>query len=164
MKKFLITFITAMLAIVSILAAGCAEVSEKKARNMVTLETWFATSGVRNNLITVTSERENASFICTTEKGDFWSRADHDYCKQVTLFAGETTTWQPVRSKMEIELDFVEIIVKENDEIVGYAVIKITERERMDHEAEVLKASYFSAPVTQRYVEGIIKNIKDNNS
>lgn len=164
MKKFLITFVTAMLALIAVLAAGCAEVSEKKARNMVTLKTWLFTSGVQNNLITVTSEREDASFICTTEKGDFWSRADNDYCKQVTLSAGETTTWQPVRSTTEIELDFVEIIVKENDEIVGYAVIKITERERMDHEAEVLKASYFSAPVTQEYVEEIIKNIKDKNS
>ena len=164
MKRFLIAIVTTMLALTAILTAGCAGASKKKGAGMVTLETWLFTSGVPNNLITVTDKREDAVYVCTTEKGDFWSRAEGGYCKQVTLSAGETTSWQPIRSAEEIEFDFVDIIVKENDEVVGYAVIKITERERMDHEAKVLKARYFLAPVTQEFVEGIIKNIKDKNS
>ena len=159
MKKFLTAIITAMLVLTAVLAAGC---SEKAAPDMVTLETWFFTSGVPNNLITVTDKREDAVYICTTEKGDFWSRAD--YCKQVTLSAGETVTWQPIRNAAEIELDFVDIIVKENDEIVGYAVIKITRQDGLSYSAEVLKASYFSAPVTQEYAEGVIKKVIDKNS
>ena len=161
MKKFLVAIIAAMLALTAVFAAGC----ESPSPGMVTLDTWFFTSGVRNNLITVTSQREDVSFVLTTEKGVFWSPEEHDYCKQVTLSADETATWQPLRSTTEIELDFVEIIVKENDKIIGYAVIKITQREgTMDHAAEVLKASYFSSPVTQEYVEGVIKKIKDKNS
>lgn len=139
-------------------AAGCqGNGLETKAPDMVELSTWIFTSGVPNNLITVKSEDENLTFECRADEGYLLYQSQ--YHKEITLSSGETVHWAFSDTEWihkDVPVDYVDIVVKEEDRIVGYAVIRITQRDGMDFSAKVVKSVMF------KKIDGKYQSVTDS--
>lgn len=156
MKKFCIFIITIALVCISAVCAGCAA-KESNAPEMITLDTWIFTSGVPNNLITVHAENEDTVFTLLTDNGDFYYADETGYYrKQVTLKSGEFGSWQGVNDMPQQA--HIKIVAKNNDDIVGYAAIKV-EKDDSWYNATVLKSVWFdsSEEVTPEQVDSLIE-------
>lgn len=102
---------------------------------MIELHTWFFTSGIPNNAIVFKHTDENAKFECVVDLGQFGF--GENGTKSTTVKAGDTIYWN---NTADIEQAFVSVIVKIDNNIVGYAVIKIIQnRGPADHTANILK-------------------------
>lgn len=124
---------------------------------MVTLDMWRFTSGVPNNLITVHSGDKNTSFILTVDEGEFWSYEEQIYTKRVELKPEDTTRWNDIKDSCEC--DYIRIVAKNNDDIVGYAAVKVNQVDGLNYNATVLKSVWFdsSEEVTPEQVDSLIE-------
>ena len=163
MKKQAITIIALILILVSVLLCGCTKLVEED-EEFVELSTWYFTSGIANNLIIVNHSEANSKFEMHLDKGRFWGPEGQRYVTVCTANNGDTVRWEPFDpdgSYENFELAYVDIIVRVDDNIVGYAVIKITSFEDSiwNARAEVVKAVTFPKvdnqyqKVTQKQVE-----------
>lgn len=102
---------------------------------MIELNTWFFTSGIPNNAIVFKHTDENAKFECVVDHGQFGF--GENGIKSTTVKAGDTICWSSIA---DIEQAFISVIVKIDENIVGYAVIKIIQnRGPADYTANILK-------------------------
>lgn len=115
---------------------------ETEAVGMIELITWFMTSGIPNHIIQFKHPDENAVFEYICDNGDLASY-------QGTIESGESISWQRFAKNTEgvtksISHAFVDVIVRINDYIVGYAVIEMVryENNRQDHSAMLLKSAH----------------------
>lgn len=94
-KRGLIAVLAAAMLVATLgCFAGCAEslpVTEAVAPEMIALDTWFFTSGVPNNKISVKAEKNDVVFYLTTDYGYFWDIANQNYADSVTLQSGGST-------------------------------------------------------------------------
>lgn len=70
---------------------------------------------------------ERATFYCKTEKGSFSYDTN---IKEYNVNSGETLYYCPVYIENDIascveENDYVDIIIQENEEVIGFSVVKI---------------------------------------
>ena len=168
MKRRAITIIVLILIMVSVLFCGCNKLVEVD-EEMVELSVWHFTSGVANNLITVKHSDANAIFEISVDKGNLWTTGAR-YLQTVTVNNGDTVRWHEFDQELGyqyIELAYADIIVKVDDNIVGYAVVKITKVDNsLSYDAEIIKSSTFPKvdgqyqKVTQKQVEAKIKAAK----
>lgn len=168
MKRRAITIIVLILIMVSVLFCGCNKLVEVD-EEMVELSVWHFTSGVANNLITVKHSDTNAIFEISVDKGNLWTTGAR-YLQTVTVNNGDTVRWHEFDQEwgyQYIELAYADIIVKVDDNIVGYAVVKITKVDNtLSYDAEIIKSSTFPKvdgqyqKVTQKQVEAKIKAAK----
>ncbi len=150
-------------------AAGCkGNGLETKVPDMVELSTWYATSGLLNNLITVKYEDKNLTFECRAGEGFLLYQSQ--YHKEITLSSGETVHWAFSDTEWiykEVTDDYVDIVVKEEDRIVGYATIRITQRDGIDFSAKVVKSVMFKKidgkyqSVTEAEIEELLQKTKN---
>ena len=126
MKK--VSIITVSIIIVLVLCAGVIPHLKKpvtEEKNIVDFHTWFFTSGVPNNAIIVNYPDEKAICECSTDYGCFgFSIGDPTV---ITVKPGEEFYWRIDRP--ETTKAFVSIVIKIDKHIVGYAVIKIVNKE-----------------------------------
>ena len=125
--------------------AGCAEslpVTEAVAPEMIALDTWFFTSGVPNNKISVKAEKNDVVFYLTTDYGYFWDIANQNYADSVTLQSGGSTYWHSRQKDAEDEEGYIDVIARKGTSIAGYAVIKIVRTDSLNYSATVLKSAW----------------------
>jgi len=145
--------------------AGCSEKNfiEIETEDMIELHTWFFTSGVPNNAIVLKHENKNIVFECSVDNGDLKALSTQ-YMKNLNANSGDIIYWKP---DTIIEQAFVDIVLKSEDYIVGYAVIEILQdTSSVDHTASVLKSVLIPKidgeyqKVTEKQVETAIEKIK----
>ena len=176
MKKTIKFFALMVLIILSssIFAACGGGIKETATNEMIELDTWFFTSGLRNNAIKVKHSNEDAVFECTVDNGELWVYDLQQYVKKATVKAGDTFHWsfEIDENGIRIENAYIQIIVKIDEQIVGYAVIGInmvSETNYIGYDANVLKSSLFPKvngqyqDITEEYVKSLIEKIKTMN-
>lgn len=167
MKRMLIVFCVGVYCIVvafSLCACGKVGFEQIETEDMIELHTWFFTSGVPNNAITVKYPNETAVFECSVNKGCFWLLSQ--YVQDAIIKPNDTIYWQPETSVGGTEQAFVDIVLKLDDYIVGYAVIEIHQNSYLDHTATLLKSAIFPKvngeyqKLTEEQIKSIIENLK----
>ena len=147
---------------------------EKKTKDMIELHTWYITSGVPNNAIKLSYSDENAVFECIVDEGNF--RTGFQYSKNKSAKHGDTIYWvpwetdldgEPTSAITQAERTFVEIILKVDDNIIGYAVIKIERKgDSRSYNAKILKSALIPKVdgeyqnVTKEQIKNAIEKIK----
>lgn len=135
---------------------------------MIELDTWFFTSGVPNNAIKVKYPNhlnENAVFECLVDEGDFWFQ--NQYVKNATLNPEDTIYWHPEDSVDGTEQAFIDIVLKVDNNIIGYAVIEVLQTDSsVEYSARLLKSAVFPKVdekyqnITETQVKSIIAKVK----
>lgn len=145
-----------------------ARVDEVENMIEIELDTWFFTSGIPNNLLRVKyeDEDENVVFECLTNEGSFWW--NNEYTKKVVAKPNEELSWQcPINGPDSNENIYIDIILKRENNIIGYAVIEINQIEGYDYSAQVIKTGVFPRvnenyqDITEQYVSDVIANAKN---
>ena len=161
MKKYLIL---AAIVLIGLLAfCGCAELIEED-KSFVELNTWFFTSGIPNNCIKVIYPDGDAQIEMSASKGVFWVTALQEYAQKAIVSSGDDVFWH--NGDAIIDIDYVDIIVRVDNNIVGYAVIKIVKGDNFDYNAEIIKSAIFPKlnneyqKVTQKQVEKMLQALK----
>ena len=142
---------------------------EVKTKDMIELHTWILTSGIPNNAIVVKHTGENAVFECTVDNGQFWVHNLQQYSKNATLKPNDTVYWHAWENDSNdiIQYAFVDIILKVDDNIIGYAVIKILQKKPVTYTASVLKSALFPKvrgeyqTITAEQIASIIEKVKN---
>lgn len=170
MKETMKFIAMGVLIIISLgIFAGCGgRIKESETNDMIELHTWYFTSGLRNNAIKVQNPNEDAVFECTVDNGELWQDDLQQYVKKLTVKSGDTIYWSPFDGTgIRIESAHIQIIVRVDEQIVGYAVIGINavSADTLDYSANVLKSSLFPKVngqyqnITEVYVKSIIEKI-----
>jgi hypothetical protein len=138
--------------------------------DLVELHTWHFTSGVPHNVILVKHSDENAVFECKAIGGRLWLLGP-EYQKNLSVKSGDKFRWvDSNESGSRILCDYVEIIIKLEEHIIGYAVIEINHEAGLNYNAVVLKSVLFPQidgeyqNVSEEYVEAAIKKIKEETN
>ena len=131
---------------------------------MIELHTWYFTSGLPNNVLVVKHSNESAVFNISVDKGNF--RGNPDPVQNVTLKPNGSCNWF-ANDETPIKLAFIEVIVRLDNHIVGYAVIKIISPNGMlNHEAMLLVSQWFPKmngkyqKISDKLVKEIIDDVK----
>ena len=112
---------------------------------------------------------ENAStvFECTVETGVLNSSTTK-FVKSLTVAPSEGIWWRPEGVATEIEHTFIEVVLKTENNAIGYAVIKISQIKQLTFVAETLKAEISSQKngiyqtLTEEQIAKKIKEAKVN--
>jgi len=163
MKSFLVLWRLRLLAslrvplaiVCVVLFSGCPEVipdepEEPEEVELVDLNCWglpISMSSVRVNQIIMKYHDENVVFICSTDNGGFHpvSSDEHYFVKNVSLSSGEVIAWlfsDPVGSTTVYHA-FIEVILKIDDNIVGYVVIEACRIHLVASKGNILKSVFF---------------------
>jgi len=178
-KKIGTKWIVVILAVVLIISGGLMAFSmnnqndddktEVETKDMVELHTWFFTSGIPNNAIVVKHDDENVTFECIVDQGQFWVYDLQQYSKHVKLKPNNTIYWHGWENGSDeiIQHAFVDIILKVEDNIIGYAVIEIIPTTPLAYMASVLKSAFFPKvqgeyqTITGEQIANIVEQIKN---
>ncbi len=135
--------------------------------DIIELKTWFFTSGVPNNIIKVKHPNENVIFEYKANNGRFYYATNDGYfVKNLSVPSGGELSWQPSSGK-PVNNDFVEIVVKLEESIIGYAVIGIVQQSHVNHDAVVIKSVLFpqidgkNQNISEDYVKAAIEKVKE---
>lgn len=138
---------------------------EVEINDMIELHTWHFTSGVPNNAIVVKYADHNAIIECVVDNGQFGFSADAP--KSLTVEPEEVFYWQP---NEKVEKAFVNIRIKIDENIVGYAIVKIEQKSQsVEYTASVLRSAVFPKingnfqNITTLQVDNIINEITEEN-
>lgn len=164
-----------ILMLVSVFAVACGPnpniaadmgILETEAPDLIALEWWANGVSVPNNIIRPNSDYENAVFIVTAETGYFYEN-NNDIVRTISLQAEERTFYRHTLPVRENFLDFVKIVVKEEEHIIGYALIKVTlEMNNYDYVPELIRSAIFPQvdgeyqDITQEQMNAIFENFK----
>jgi len=152
-------------------ACGGMGYTEVEAEGIVELHTWFFTSGIPNNAIVLKHDDENAIFECATDNGQFWDYDLQQYSKNATLKPNDTIYWHGREddSSEDTQHAYVNIVLKVDNNIIGYAVIEILQNTPLAYTASVLKPAIFPKvqgeyqTITGEQITSIIEKIKDKS-
>lgn len=150
--------------------SGCNDgIKVKPVNNMIELHTWYFASGIPNNAIKVKHSDNDVNFICEVDKGRIWSYDTQEFGKNVVVKTDSTIYWDYFDEDEESNVSeaLLEIVLKKNDNIIGYAVIEIESIENsLDFKANVLKSELFPKvsgqyqDISKEYVKAIVEKIK----
>jgi len=138
---------------------------------LVELSYWHLSSGVRNNRIAMIYTGENVVFDCSITNGYLISyiplitKTDYDL-KNALLYSGNVISWQPLSIG---SYDFIEVIVKSEENIIGYAVIGVDFKNLSNYSANIFKSVLFPQlngvyqNVNEKYLKKQTEKIKDVN-
>lgn len=147
--------------------------------NMVDCSSFFYCS-IRSHLnpIKLKYADKNVQFNCIVDKGNFLINNSQNV-KNVTLKSGDGFHWRPYEkdengqftSKYKVERAFVEIILKNDENIIGYAIVEMypVGKAKLSFKAKTLKSAIFPKiedeyqNITEYQVRSIINKIKGGN-
>lgn len=142
-------------------------IKEESVSDMIELHTWYFTSGLPNNAIKV-NHNDNTVFECTVDKG-YLGISMSDNSKSITIGSEETMYWNAFDDEVAtwVDLAYVQIILKDEDNIIGYAVIEINQdpEQGLNYHAEILKSVVFPKIngqyqfITEEYINTSIASI-----
>lgn len=185
MKKFLLSMIVVLFAGCIVLAACGVEnelgFREENDGDMVSFNFWGDTAGfstVEVNQITLTGE-EGSEFLCTTSSGDLQKEGRFLLDTQsgdtsVTVPSGSTIFWAYRyydEEGMKLAQDdqiWLEFINRKDENIVGYAVVRVDKITDCNYEPTVVKSVTFPhvngryQTVTMEQVAQLISNAEQN--
>jgi len=127
--------------------------------DMVQFHTWQFTSGVLNNIIALKNPgEENCVFECSFDEGC-------RYFGETKIIESEgQISWS--FSRNFDEKSFVEIVVKKEENIIGYALVKIVATNNNWHKPEVVKQALFPKvngeyqDITEEKMNSIFEELK----
>ena len=131
----------------------------------IELDTWYFTSGIPNNLISVKYSGVDADkviFTCKTNSASLFDRND-GWKNEVTLCPDGTVCWW---NSEYPDIAYVDVIVRKNGNIIGYALISIQKTEGLDYKARVTESAIFPIVngkyqnITDSYVETLLEKAK----
>lgn len=137
----------------------------------IDLDSWYFTSGVPNNAIKVKypTEDEKVTFECKTNKGKFWW--GNEYVDKATIKQNDTIYWHADSDIPCGDTIYIDIIVKNDQNIIGYAVIEAEQTENsLEFTAKVLKTEIYPKindkfqEITEEYVSKAIEKIQDGST
>ena len=143
--------------------AGCQnEIIETEITNMIELHTWYFTSGIPNNAIVVKNTNENAIFECSADQGMLWE--GNQYKNQISIKPNDTFYWHPNQEE-NIEYTFIDILAKVDCNVVGYAIIEVTQNgSSAEYKAEILKSVFVekksAKKITEKEIRTRIEEVK----
>lgn len=168
MKKVMALASALLICLCIFVFGGCADSLVEKNEDIAEIDSWHFTSGVPNNAIKVKHSESRAIFELRVDKGAFWVTASQKYQKTAAMKNGEVVYWQSEQGDGEFDTAFAEITVKVDNNIVGYAVVKITrDGNSLNYGAEILKSATFPKvdnqyqKVTQEQVDERIQEVKN---
>ena len=167
MKKLVTTFLAGILCLALFLPMGC-ETNPEVAKgviesddNNVTIEfdSWYFTSGAPNNGITFKCTNKETVFECYAAQGRFNWQPE---LKAITINADETFYWNDdVSVSGELQEFYIDVIKKNDENIVGYAVIGIDYVNHSEYSPKVIKnVKFLSSGITEETVNTLIENAK----
>lgn len=124
----------------------------------------FTMSSVSGIPLILYYPNNKAIFKCIINSGSF--KYDSQESNR-NAYSGELVFWCPNESKESTNKAYVDIIVKEDNYIVGYAVIEITKDNAITFVPKLLKASIFPKQngeyqnITETQVKMLINSIKN---
>jgi AMMECR1 domain-containing protein len=134
---------------------------------LIELNRWMMVTSAPYNVIMVKHPNENAVFECKAIDGRLWLLGP-EYQKNLSVKPGDKFRWDEFNvSGPLLTHDFVEIIIKMEKNLIGYAVIEINRIASLTYNAVVLKSVLFPQidgeyqNVSEEYVEAAIEKIKD---
>lgn len=132
--------------------------------------TWNAAVSSIQGMIELKHPEENAVFECEVEKGYFFNLQTQQLkLQRRTEKPGSTIYWHPSQNKQPIpDKDFINIVLKIEGEIIGYAVIGVNRISSAFYEIKLLKSvlipkinGEFQA-VTAEQIKAAIEKAKGN--
>ena len=109
---------------------------------------------------TFTGDNEDDYCVCTIEKGHF-RLADGSTAHEITLRSNETGKYVWERSRKDV--NFISITVKDDEHIIGYAVIKLAFRNGVIMDCSFPKVDGKYQDITQKQVNKILENVRKLN-
>ncbi len=170
-KKIWIFFSVITVAIVCLLGAfGCSDegVKEKKVKDIIRVRSIVYGWGSSLPGMMIDLNFEDATFLCKAEKGSF---AYYSEVKQIQENSGETIFYCPYYlldkdyNFVEVQEDWLDILIIQQEEIVGYCVIKIRHFSFGNWYAQRVSSNLFIGDdgnlisVSEEYVQGRIEEI-----
>ena len=137
-----------------------------------------SSSSLLPNWIMMKNPGKNVIFNCTTDNGNFcWAYSilpTEDFVKNVCVYSGELIYWWPYTKGYgggsTVDHDFVEIVLKLEEHIIGYVVIEIYRKIPLpSYNAHLLKSILFPQVngeyqnVSEEYIKARIEKIKDES-
>jgi uncharacterized repeat protein (TIGR02543 family) len=138
---------------------------------LVELSYWFFTSGVMPCSIKMIYPDENAVFNCAVDNGHFRSNGPYVPTKNMDVRSGAAINWANFEYGIgsSVSHAFVEIVIRLEEHIIGYAVIEAYQRAGADYRGDLLKSVLFPQVgggyqnVSEEYVKTAIEKIKSVN-
>ncbi len=127
------------------LFSGCSKLVEED-KGVVEVSAWITGLSSIPNRITATYDEPDAIFELSVVKGEFCHGSwPNIYFQKAKIRCGETICWRPDNKDELIDLAYIDVIVKVENNIIGYAVIKITDPEGsfQTYIAEIIKSVAF---------------------
>lgn len=131
----------------------------------IELDTWYFTFGVPNNRIVVKysgSEADTVSFVCKTSAASLFVR-DNGWKQEAILDPNESVIWWESEYPDQA---FVDVVVRKDGNIIGYALVSIQKTEGLDYKARVTESAIFPIVngkyqnITDSYVETLLEKAK----
>jgi len=145
------------------------EIVEVETADMIELHTWYFTSGLPNNAIKLNHTDDNVIFACSVDNGQFGFGMNG--LKTMIANSGDTLYWQDVDAEVSvIGHAFFETVLKADNNIIGYAVVRINATTYMWYNATILKAALFPKiddeyqNITEEYVKAAIEKVKNEKT
>lgn len=97
--------------------------------NMIVFDRWPRHGGLRGNRIKFNHVDSEITFECTVQKGTVCISDDYNYSKDVyfktmTCKPGDEISWTMPNDR-DWGYDFIDVLIKKDDRVIGYAVIDI---------------------------------------
>ena len=164
-KKIITLWVALIMCLGLFNGCGKEDFVEVETHDMIELHTWFFTSGMPNNAIVFKDTNKSTVFECSVDNGNL-KASSTQYVKNLVAKPDDTIYWQ---TDATIEQAFIEIILKIEDNIVGYAVIEILQNNTsVDYKASVCKSALIPKVndeyqnVTEKQVKTAIEKAKTN--
>lgn len=135
------------------------------ANNFIKLETWYFTSGVRNNIIIVDYYDDDVTCKFKSERGFFLGTDFTE--KEAKVKVGQEVSWwyrayNGEGPLQEGECVYVTITLLKSSKVVGYAILEITKQDDgMSYQAEILTQKTLLFPISENDAEQKIAKIID---
>ncbi len=164
-KKIIAMTLVSIMGIM--LFSGCSKLVEED-KDVVEVSAWITGLSSYPNRVTPTYDEPGATFEISVDRGNFFTGGFSPLFQKATLCREATIYWTPDDDDELIDLAYIDVIVKVENNIIGYAVIKITNPEDsfQTYKVEIIKSVIFPKidgkyqKVTQKQVERKIKAAK----
>lgn len=134
----------------------------------IELDTWYFTFGVPNNRIIVKYSGDNAdavTFTCKTNAASLFDR-DNGWNQEKIFYPNESVIWWDSECP---DKAFIDVVVRKDGNIIGYALVSIQKTEGLDYKARVTESAIFPIVngkyqnISDSYVKTLLENAKNED-
>ena len=131
----------------------------------IEIDAWYFTFGIPNNRIIVKYSGDNAdavTFTCKTNAVSLFD-GDNGWHQEKILYPNESVIWWDSECPDQA---FIDVVVRKDEYIIGYALVSIQKTEGLDYKARVTESAIFPIVngkyqnITDSYVETLLEKAK----